>query len=85
MSQSAQPGKQPQATDELTHPEKLRLQIMRVQIKLRSLGLYEGSIDGVMNDGLREALKHFQELKGFPKTGTMTTPTLNALGIPAVQ
>jgi len=58
---------------------------MRVQIKLRSLGLYDGSIDGVMNDGLREALKHFQELKGFQKTGTMTTPTLNALGIPAVN
>jgi len=30
----------------LTRNEKLKLQIMRVQIKLQRLGLYEGGIDG---------------------------------------
>ncbi|KRC20126.1 peptidoglycan-binding protein [Acidovorax sp. Root217] len=56
---------------------------MRVQIKLRSLGLYEGPIDGVMSSSVQEALRYFQDLKGLPKTGTMSTATLNAMGIPA--
>ena len=43
----------------LTNPEKLKLQIMRVQIRLTSLGLYEGRIDGVMNDPTRIALERF--------------------------
>jgi His-Xaa-Ser repeat protein HxsA len=69
----------------LTSPEKLRLQIMRVQIKLQSLGLYTGQIDGTLNEGTRSALKYFQDVKGLPKSGTMTTPTLNALGVPAAS
>lgn len=58
---------------------------MRVQIKLRGLGLYDGQVDGVMNEGTRQALSYFQDLKGLQKTGTMTTATLNAMGIPAVN
>lgn len=58
---------------------------MRVQIKLMGLGLYDGQIDGVMNEGTRQALRYFQDLKGLPKTGTMTTATLNAMGVPAVN
>jgi peptidoglycan hydrolase-like protein with peptidoglycan-binding domain len=58
---------------------------MRVQIKLRGLGLYNEQVDGVMNEGTRQALRYFQDLKGLQKTGTMTTPTLNAMGIPAVN
>jgi len=70
---------------QLTHDEKLRLQIMRVQIKLTSLRLYDGRIDGVRNPATVEALKHFQLIKGLPESGLMTTPTLNALGVPAVN
>jgi His-Xaa-Ser repeat protein HxsA len=69
----------------LNHAEKLRLQIMRVQIKLRSLGLYDGQIDGVMTEDTRTSLRYFQDLKGLQSTGTMTTATLNAMGIPAVN
>ncbi len=58
---------------------------MRVQIKLRSLGLYEGAVDGVMNEQTRQGLRYFQNLKRLQETGTMTTPTLNAMGIPAVN
>jgi len=61
------------------------LQIMRVQIKLRSLGLYDGVVNGTMNDQTGQALRYFQNLKGLQETGTMTTPTLNAMGIPAVS
>ncbi len=65
--------------------EKKRLQIMRVQISLTSLGLYSGSIDGVLNPDTKTALKLFQTVKGIEADGLMSTPTLNALGVPAVQ
>lgn len=70
---------------DLTNAEKLKLQIMRVQIKLMGLGLYDGAIDGVLNEKTQQALRYFQDLKGLPKTGTMSTATLNAMGIPAVN
>lgn len=69
----------------LTRAEKLRTQIMRVQIKLHTLGLYDDKIDGVLNLKTREALKLFQKVKSLPESGTMTTPTLNALGVPVVH
>jgi hypothetical protein len=58
---------------------------MRVQIKLKSLGLYDGQVNGVMNEDTFTGLRYFQNLKGLDQTGTMTTPTLNAMGIPAVN
>jgi His-Xaa-Ser repeat protein HxsA len=69
----------------LTRAEKLRLQIMRVQVKLTTLGLYEGRIDGALNADTKAALERFQIVKGLPQSGLMTTPTLNALGVPAVN
>src|SRR5262249_54258521 len=69
----------------LTRNEKLKVQVMRVQIKLQSLGLYEGRIDGRRNLQTIDALKHFQAVKGLPEDGMMTTPTLNALGVPAAN
>lgn len=69
----------------LSLEEKRRLQIMRVQIALTSLGIYDGRIDGVLNPDTKSALAMFQTLKGLPETGMMTTPTLNALGVPAVN
>ena len=67
----------------LTQAQKLKLQVIRVQIRLTSLGLYSGNIDGVRNPATVVALKQFQSVKGLPETGMMTTPTLNALGVPA--
>lgn len=69
----------------LTHSEKLRLQVLRVQIALKRYGLYDGPVDGVFNQDTRNALSHFQTVKNIDATGMMTTPTLNALGIPAVN
>lgn len=69
----------------LTTEQKRRLQIMRVQIALTSLGLFDGRIDGVLNTETKLALKRFQIVKGQPESGLMTTETLNALGVPAVQ
>ncbi len=70
---------------ELTRGEALKLQITRVQIKLHMLGLYEGPIDGIRSPATITALKQFQMVKGLPQDGLMSTPTLNALGIQAVQ
>jgi His-Xaa-Ser repeat protein HxsA len=69
----------------MSRSEKLKLQIMRVQIKLLRLQLYDGVVDGVLNAKTRSALKLFQNVKNLPETGTMTTSTLNALGVPAVM
>jgi len=59
--------------------------VLRVQIALKRMGLYEGAVDGVFNAETREALSHFQTVKSLPVNGMMTTPTLNALGVPAVN
>ncbi|MCW5656083.1 MAG: peptidoglycan-binding protein [Burkholderiaceae bacterium] len=69
----------------LTETEKLRLQIMQVQIKLTRLGLYEGSVDGLMHPELVEGVRHFQTLKGMRDTGMLTAGTLTALGIRAID
>jgi hypothetical protein len=65
----------------LTETERLRLQIMQVQLKLTGLGLYEGTIDGMMNPELVEGVRHFQTLKGMRDSGLLTSGTLTALGI----
>lgn len=73
------------ASDSLSSSEKLKLQIVRVQIKLKTLGLYGGAVDGVFREDTQRALREFQLVKGIEATGLMTTPTLNALGVPAVN
>jgi His-Xaa-Ser repeat protein HxsA len=65
--------------------EKRKLQVMRVQIQLTSLGLYTGAVNGTLDDATKEAIKRFQTVKGIEANGLMTTQTLNALGVPAVQ
>jgi His-Xaa-Ser repeat protein HxsA len=65
--------------------EKLRIQVIRVQIRLNTLGLYNDKIDGVFGSTTKNALRIFQRVREIPATGLMTTDTLNALGIPAVN
>ena len=55
--------------------------IMRVQAALYARGYDPGAIDGVMGMQTKAALASFQAAHGLPATGTMTTPTLNALGV----
>ena len=69
----------------LTQTEKLRLQVMQVQLKLTGLGLYDGAIDGVMTPDLVDSVRHFQTLKGMRDSGMLTTGTLTALGIRTVD
>jgi len=69
----------------LTETEKLRLQIMQVQLRLTGIGLYDGTIDGVMNPDLVDAVRHFQTLKGMRDSGSLTTGTLTALGVRTID
>lgn len=69
----------------LSRAEKLKLQVMRTQISLTTLGLYKGPVSGELDNATKESLKHFQNLKGLEANGLMTTETLNALGVPAVE
>jgi len=66
----------------LTETERVRLRIMQAQIKLSSLVLYEGPIDGVLNLDTVAGLRHFQTLKGLRESGQVTAATLRALGVP---
>lgn len=70
---------------ELTLEEKRRLQVLRVQMRLNTLKLYDGQLTGVLDEPTRASIKLFQAVKKLPVTGTMTTPTLNELGVPAVR
>lgn len=69
----------------LSDAEKRKLQVMRVQLALTSLGLYEGSVDGILGPKTRESIVLFQSLKDLTPNGQMTTETLNALGVMAVK
>jgi hypothetical protein len=67
----------------LTETERVRLRIMQAQLRLASLMLYEGRIDGMLNLDTVAALRHFQTLKGLRESGQVTAATLRALGVPA--
>ena len=68
----------------LTETERVRLQVMQVQIRLARLSLYEGPIDGTFNPETVTGVRHFQTLKGMRPTGTLAAGTLSALGVPPV-
>jgi murein L,D-transpeptidase YcbB/YkuD len=65
----------------LTETERIRLQVMQVQLKLTGLALYEGPIDGTLNPATVAGVRHFQTLKGMRDSGVLTAGTLNALGV----
>lgn len=67
------------------HYSKLQMQVMRVQIKLTSIGLYSGRIDGILGPATRTALEKYQQQSSLTVNGRMTTETMNMLGIPAVN
>lgn len=82
---STSPQAPDQPTPKLNGTDKLRLQIMRVQMALTKLDLYHGRISGELDAATKESLKLFQRVKNLPESGLMTTETLNGLGVMAVQ
>ncbi len=52
------------------------------QEALRTRKLYYGDVDGMQGSETTEAIRRFQEKKGFDPTGTLDETTLRALGLP---
>lgn len=70
-------GEQPnQNVDALTSTEN-----KAVQQKLKELGFYKGSIDGVYGAGTRNAVIKFQKSRGLTADGVVGAKTVKALGI----
>jgi putative chitinase len=55
--------------------------IKAAQVKLKALGLYTGSIDGIIGKFGRAALRGFQAGEGLPLTEALDAPTLAALNV----
>lgn len=56
-------------------------QAMKLQEKLKEQGLYDGQVDGKIGPLTKEALRKFQEQKGFSASGSLDSQTAAALGL----
>src|SRR5687768_12346196 len=56
-------------------------QAMKLQEKLKEQGFYHGQIDGKIGPLTQEALRKFQEEKGFSASGKLDEQTASALGL----
>jgi hypothetical protein len=54
---------------------------VEAQIRLRQLGYYRGTIDGLIGRGTRSAIVRFQRDYRLPATGYLDHRTLRALGV----
>jgi len=52
-----------------------------VQSQLAKLGYYHGAVDGIAGDATEAAIARYQEDKDLSVTGTITTATLQSLGL----
>jgi peptidoglycan hydrolase-like protein with peptidoglycan-binding domain len=66
------------ATQELS-PDMVR----QVQTALQQQGLYNGAIDGIWGPQTQGAVQGFQQSHSLAQTGTLNSPTLAALNLPA--
>jgi peptidoglycan hydrolase-like protein with peptidoglycan-binding domain len=55
--------------------------VQSVQARLRGLGFYNGSVDGVWGAGTQEAIERFQQGRGLQPNGQLNPVTLNAMGL----
>ena len=56
-------------------------EVRQIQTKLKGLGLYTGSIDGIYGSGTKNAVIQFQKQQGLDPDGIAGTKTLTALGL----
>jgi peptidoglycan hydrolase-like protein with peptidoglycan-binding domain len=62
-------------------PSPVQERTMRVQIALEGLGLYRGTVDGLMGPQTRAAISGYQKTLGMEGTGEIDDRLLEALGI----
>jgi peptidoglycan hydrolase-like protein with peptidoglycan-binding domain len=58
-----------------------RAAVRNVQARLRTLGFYRGSADGVWGPGTQAAIERFQQGRGLQSTGQINPATAQALGL----
>jgi hypothetical protein len=56
--------------------------VTAAQTDLRQLGYYSGPIDGLFGPATRDAVARYQVKKNLTVTGSLTSDTLQALGLP---
>jgi peptidoglycan hydrolase-like protein with peptidoglycan-binding domain len=73
--------------DALTGDPLRRNDIRWAQVELRYRGLYQGSLNGIVNPKTKRALSEFQKINGLSPSGSIDAQTWEALtgsGIPAI-
>jgi peptidoglycan hydrolase-like protein with peptidoglycan-binding domain len=55
--------------------------VMQLQQKLQSEGLYNGPIDGINGRGTQQGLRQYQQKNGLQQTGRLDQQTMSHLGI----
>ncbi len=66
---------------EVLEPGDRKSHVLEVQKRLKSLGYYKSSIDGIYGEGMKSALISFKKDRGLPITHTVDMATYEALGI----
>jgi peptidoglycan hydrolase-like protein with peptidoglycan-binding domain len=56
-------------------------QIKQAQRRLRDIGFYTGSVDGILGPNTAAALRRYQAKHGLPETGDLDTATQKALEV----
>ena len=80
VTNSVPPAPEPAAAM-AARPSPVQERTMRVQIALESLGLYRGTVDGLMGPQTRAAISGYQKTLGMEGTGEIDDRLLDALGI----
>jgi peptidoglycan hydrolase-like protein with peptidoglycan-binding domain len=72
-------GVNPLARPERGRHAAARARLRQVQERLQAAGFSPGPVDGRLGLQTRAALRHYQQRKGLPVTGTLDPQTLKAL------
>jgi His-Xaa-Ser repeat protein HxsA len=77
------PKSPPPKEGRVTDKEKKFIIIMRVQLALKLLGLYDYKIDGLLGPSTRESIRKYRLIKDLPAGQIIDSELLNSLGVPA--
>jgi peptidoglycan hydrolase-like protein with peptidoglycan-binding domain len=55
--------------------------VQAIQSRLRSLGFYNGAVDGVWGGGTQAAIERFQQGRGLQPNGQLNPATITAMGL----
>jgi peptidoglycan hydrolase-like protein with peptidoglycan-binding domain len=55
--------------------------VQAIQARLRSLGFYNGAVDGVWGGGTQAAIERFQQGRGLQPNGQLNPATVAAMGL----